>query len=75
MMPGQSGDKGGFVELFNERKEPLGRIPVAMIHSVELTWTKSGASVRPQGEWDVARGTCWYWDERGAKKIYVRGAP
>jgi hypothetical protein len=72
MMPGQSGDKPGFVEVFKKGEGSLGRIPVAMLQLAQVSWEKPGAVVRLAGEWDFERRTCWYWDQSGNRKMYVR---
>jgi hypothetical protein len=44
-----------------------------MINSIDLTWTEHGAYITSQGEWDFKKGSCYYWDEAGNEKIYVKG--
>lgn len=71
--PGSSGDKPGFVEIFANDGRSMGRIPVAMVNSVDFTWLPEGAAVKVQGEWNFRQGTCFYWSDNGAQ-LFVKGA-
>ena len=73
-MPGQGGDKPGFVEVFSRDGASLGRIPVDLINAVDIDWTETGAGIRSRGEWDFTTGACFYWDESGNNRIYVRNS-
>jgi hypothetical protein len=75
MSPGSSSDKPAFVEIFTKDGDSLGRIPVPMLQMSGVKWAAPGALVELVGEWDFAKGTCFYWSENGNKKIYVAGAP
>jgi hypothetical protein len=72
MSPGSSGDKPGFVEIFDRDGESMGRIPVPMLQLSNVQWTPTGAEVLMIGSWDFAKGECYYWTDMGNKKIYVR---
>jgi hypothetical protein len=61
-LPGELKLKPGFVEIFQSEKS-LGRMPVREIGNVGLRWTKTGASVPLEGEWDFHNGTCYFWAE------------
>ncbi|MCA9648064.1 MAG: hypothetical protein KC492_45540 [Myxococcales bacterium] len=51
-MPGQAGDKPGFVTI-RDAKGSLGRAPVEMVsQAYELQWLASGASIPLVCEWD-----------------------
>ena len=67
MMPGSSGDKPGFVEVFDVSEGSLGKMPVPMLSSVRFEWTDRGASVWMVGDWDFDAGTCRYWNEHSGR--------
>ncbi len=68
---GSSGDKPGFVEIFDRDGESMGRIPVPMLQLANVEWTPTGAEVMMIGSWDFAKGECYYWSETD-EKIMVR---
>jgi hypothetical protein len=72
MAPGSSSDKPGYVEIFNKNGDSLGEIPVPMLQLAGVDWKPNGADVEMIGEWDFSKGDCYYWDESGNKKIYVK---
>jgi hypothetical protein len=74
MAPGSSSDKPGYVEIFNKNGDSMGEIPVPMLKLAGVYWKQNGADVEMIGEWDFAKANCYYWDESGNKKIYVRGS-
>lgn len=71
MPMGSSGDKPGFVEIFDQNGESMGRIPVPMLQLSNVEWTPTGAQVMMIGGWDFAKGECYYWSETD-EKIMVR---
>jgi hypothetical protein len=73
MAPGSSSDKPGYVEIFTKNGESMGEIPVPMLQLAGVYWKQNGADVEMIGEWDFINGDCYYWDESGNKKMYVRG--
>lgn len=68
---GSSGDKPGFVEIFDRDGESMGRIPVPMLQLANVEWTPTGAEVMMIGSWDFGKGECYYWSETD-EKIMVR---
>ena len=68
---GSSGDKPGFVEIFDQDGESMGRIPVPMLQLANVEWTPTGAEVMMIGSWDFGKGECYYWSETD-EKIMVR---
>lgn len=70
---GSSGDKPGFVEIFNKSGDSMGQIPIPMFQLGAVNWTATGANVQMIGEWDFVNGSCYYWDETDTKKIFVKG--
>jgi len=59
--PGQGGDSSGWVEIFAQG-ESMGKAWLPMVWWVDdLKWTKSGAKIHGVGEWNFAKGTCWYY--------------
>ncbi|WP_415894060.1 hypothetical protein ACMXYN_06730 [Neptuniibacter sp. PT8_73] len=74
MMPGSSSDKPGFIKIVDEHNNDLGEIPLPMLQLADLKWTKEGAEVKLIGEWDFTNAYCFYWDEQGNKKIFVKGS-
>lgn len=67
-MPGQSGDKPGFIKILNTRGKNFGEIPVSMIQNVfenrDIKWTNTGAYMTSEhGEWNFKNKTCFYWNE------------
>jgi hypothetical protein len=75
MSPGSSSDKPGFVEIFNKNGESMGRVPVPSLQLGGVLWKPDGADVQMIGEWNFKNGSCYYWDESGSKKIFVKGKP
>jgi hypothetical protein len=73
MMPGSGSDKPGYVEIVNKDGDSMGEIPVPMLQDAGVIWVPNGAQLKVIGEWDFANGTCFYWDETGNKRIYVKG--
>jgi hypothetical protein len=73
MAPGSSSDKPGYVEIFTKSGDSMGEIPVPMLQLAGVYWKPNGADVEMIGEWDFLKGDCYYWDESGNKKIYVKG--
>jgi len=71
--PGSSSDKPVFVEIFRKGGASLGRIPVPMLQMSAVRWERDSARVELVGEWDFVKDSCFYWDETGNYKIYVRG--
>ena len=71
--PGGGRDSAVFVEIFHQKGESFGRIPVEIGWMVdELKWTPSGAELMLVGEWDFQRRTCSYRSEDGSREIWVR---
>ncbi len=71
MPMGSSGDKPGFVEIFDQDGDSMGRIPVPMLQLANVEWTPTGARVMMIGSWDFAKDECYYWNET-QEKIMVR---
>lgn len=72
---GSSSDKPGYVKIVDENGNNLGEIPVPMLQMAEVEWTAEGAEVRLIGEWNFSNNLCYYWDETGNRRIYVKGKP
>jgi hypothetical protein len=71
--PGSSSDKPGFVEIFNQQGQSMGRIPLPVLQMVQIDWEPSGASIPAVAEWNFLDGSCYYWDQLQSRKIFVKG--
>ena len=75
MFPGSSGDKPGYVEIFDKKGDSLGRVPVEMLQMVqigEIEWSSEGIEIPLVGYWDFKQGTCYYWDKATNRKVFVK---
>jgi len=72
MMPGSSGDKSGYVEIFNKKLQSMGKIPIEMLQLAQVEWVENGARIPVRAEWDFTQGTCYYWNESGNNKIFTK---
>ena len=55
MMPGQSGDKSGYVTVFTSNGRSCGRTAVHMVSFIrDLEWSSNRAEIRLVAEWDLA---------------------
>jgi hypothetical protein len=58
-MPGQSGDKPGFISIHDSAGVQYGKIPIPMVSMAnEFRWTHEGAELRLVGEWNFSSRTC-----------------
>ena len=56
MMPGQSGDKAGYITVYTADGRSCGRTPVEMVSSIgDLSWSADRAEIRLVAEWDLLR--------------------
>jgi hypothetical protein len=56
MMPGQSGDAPGFVQLHDSRGRSLAEAPVEMVQTVDrVDWEDGRVSVKLVAEWQLPR--------------------
>ena|SRR3989442_2744055 len=56
MMPGQSGDKSGYVTIYTADGHSCGRTSVDMVSSIrDLEWRSDRAEIRLVAEWDLTR--------------------
>lgn len=56
MMPGSSGDKPGFVAIYDQAGNGYGTIPVPMVNmATEIRWEEGRASIKLVGEWGLRR--------------------
>jgi len=56
MMPGQSGDKSGYVTIFTSDGRSCGRTPVHMVSFIrDLEWSSNRAEIRLVAEWDLTQ--------------------
>lgn len=70
MPPGSSGDKPGYIEIFDQNEKSMGGMPLSMLQLAQIQWHEHGASIKLVGAWDFKRGTCYYWNKSGEHKIY-----
>lgn len=75
MSPGSSSDKAGFIEIFDNESNSLGKMPIPMLQLASIHWHENGAgaSVKTRGEWDFNERTCFYWDKSQSYKIECKG--
>lgn len=64
VMPGQSSDKAGFVEIFDNTGRSMGRMPLAMLQMADIRWLTNGAEIKLVGHWDFVKGSCQYLDQQ-----------
>ncbi len=54
MMPGQSGDKSGYITIYTAEGHSCGRTPVDMVSYIRnLEWSPDRAELRHVAEWDL----------------------
>jgi hypothetical protein len=69
-MPGNSGDKPGFVTIYNSSGGYFGTIPIDMVqHAKDIEWERNGASIILVGEWNFVNKTISYWNKEQTELI------
>ena len=69
-LPGQSGDKEGFIRIEDKNGINYGRIGVPMVWmSRQLEWTNEGADLKLVCGWDFAKGEYRFWNDSQTKEI------
>lgn len=69
-LPGQSGDKAGFIRIEGKDGRNYGRISVPMVWMAsDLEWTDDGAELKLICEWDFAKREYRFWNEAQTKEI------
>jgi hypothetical protein len=62
-LPGHSGDKAGFISIYDSAGVQYGRMPIPMVSmGAELEWTLAGAELKCVGEWNFSSRTCRIWN-------------
>lgn len=72
-LPGQSGDKAGFIRIVDKDGKNHGKIGIPMVWmSRELKWTNGGADLPLVCEWDFAKREYRIWNEAQTEEIVKR---
>ncbi len=75
-MPGQGGDKPGWITIQNAAGDHYGTIPTPMVSLIySLEWTPEGALLVGVGEWDFATQTYRYWTANQSRSVVRQARP
>jgi len=69
-LPGQSGDRSGFLTIEDTAGTFYGKIPVPMVWMAgDVEWTEHGAELAVFGEWDFSTREYRYWNNAQTREI------
>lgn len=69
-LPGQSGDKAGFIRIEDKDGRNYGKAGLPMVSMArDLEWTRGGADLKLVCEWDFAKREYRFWNEAQNEEI------
>lgn len=74
IMPSQSGDKPGFVSIYDIQGHFYGKIPIPMLSMglLDFKWTTEGATIKLIGGWHFKNKTYYYWNKTQTQRLEKR---
>lgn len=69
-LPGQSGDRSGFVQIQDKDGRNFGKVRVPMVSMArDIVWTKDDAELKLICRWDFAKREYRFWNKAQTKEI------
>lgn len=71
-LPGQSGDRSGFVQIQDKDGLNFGKVRVPMVSMArDIVWTTDGAELKLICKWDFAKREYRFWNKAQTKEIVL----